>query len=62
MTGLPCLGSPQHKGVTASVAAVTTACDRSAAAEVLPFRSKPYRYHSSVDSLSSKGPSELGPV
>ncbi|CAK9074268.1 Hypothetical protein SCF082_LOCUS36187 [Durusdinium trenchii] len=43
MTGLPCLGSPQHKGV-------------------LPFRSKPYRYHSSVDSLSSKGPSELGPV
>jgi hypothetical protein len=34
MTGVPCLGDPEHKGV-------------------LPFRQKPHRYHSSVDSLSS---------
>jgi hypothetical protein len=34
MTGMPCLGDPQHKGV-------------------LPFRKRPHRYHSSVDSLSS---------
>lgn len=32
--GMPCLGSPLHKGV-------------------LPFRQKPHRYNSSVDSLSS---------
>jgi len=34
LTGLPCLGDPDHRGV-------------------LPFREKPHRYHSSVDSLSS---------
>jgi len=34
LTGMPCLGDPEHKGV-------------------LPFRHKPHRYHSSVDSLSS---------
>lgn len=34
MTGIPCLGSPEQKGV-------------------LPFRQKPHRYNSSVDSLSS---------
>jgi len=34
MTGMPCLGDPDHKGV-------------------LPFRQKPHRYNSSVDSLSS---------
>jgi hypothetical protein len=34
MTGFPCLGDPDQKGV-------------------LPFREKPHRYHSSVDSLSS---------
>merc|ERR1711988_1087137 len=34
MTGMPCLGDPQHHGV-------------------LPFRQKPHRYNSSVDSLSS---------
>jgi hypothetical protein len=32
-TGMPCLGSPDHRGV-------------------LPFRQKPHRYNSSVDSLS----------
>lgn len=34
MTGMSCLGSPEHRGV-------------------LPYRRKPHRYHSSVDSLSS---------
>jgi len=34
MTGMPCLGDPEHHGV-------------------LPFRQKPHRYNSSVDSLSS---------
>jgi len=34
MTGVPCLGDPEHKGV-------------------LPFRNKPHRYNSAVDSLSS---------
>jgi hypothetical protein len=34
MTGMPCLGDPQHHGV-------------------LPYRQKPHRYNSSVDSLSS---------
>jgi len=34
MTGMPCLGDPQHHGV-------------------LPFRQKPHRYNSAVDSLSS---------
>lgn len=34
MTGIPCLGSPDQKGV-------------------LPFRQKPHRYQSTVDSLSS---------
>jgi len=34
VTGMPCLGDPEHRGV-------------------LPFRRKPHRYNSSVDSLSS---------
>lgn len=34
MTGIPCLGDPEQKGV-------------------LPFRQKPHRYNSAVDSLSS---------
>lgn len=34
VTGMPCLGDPDHRGV-------------------LPFRRKPHRYNSSVDSLSS---------
>jgi len=34
ITGMPCLGDPEHRGV-------------------LPFRQRPHRYNSSVDSLSS---------
>lgn len=34
LTGMPCLGDPEHRGV-------------------LPYRQKPHRYNSSVDSLSS---------